>query len=97
MMGSHHFLQELLWLPPSQPKSKTKAVVGASRFCLRAGTVQAGLQAGLRADSTVWPKEPPCHCRGPLTVSFPSRDVIAIFVSDEFTAAITAKGEGLVS
>lgn len=52
------------------------------------------VQAGLRADSTVWPKEPQCHCWGPGTVSFLSRDGTAIFVSDEFTAAVTVTGEG---
>lgn len=93
LMGSHHFPPGLLWLPPSHPMQgeQNQDGGGGSRLCLRAGSLQAGLQA----DSTVWPKEPPCRCWGPLTVSFQSRDGMAIFLSDEFTAAVMVTGEDL--
>lgn len=71
--------------------SKTKTVVLASRLSLRAGSAQAKLQA----DSTLWAKEELRHCWGPLTVNFWSREGTAIFLSDEFTAAVTVTGEGL--
>lgn len=71
LMGSHHFLQELLWLPPSQPtQGEQNQGGGGGLQVLPEGRDSAGRGAGRAAGKAMGRQH---HVAQGTTVSLPDR------------------------